>query len=230
MRTRIPIIATALAAGMTALAACTTPTDSPSTETASHTEAAPATSSERGFHELPQISKEGYAQRVSRTKVTCASPYFTVRPKEGQEEDAQLVTASLHTASPGTDEVRLEFYPQRPYGVTSLKVDPFTMEVTNSQEHLFRLVYRGPGDMTATVDTPMGYHKDVSEYLRFSVGVASGELVVPLLSGFVSPGASLDKLTLQVEGTKDKATCVPLMGSSVTVSPTPGSPKESRRV
>lgn len=230
MRTQIPIIATALTTCMSVLAACTTPAESTSTDTAPHTEAAPATSSTYELHELPQISKEGYAQRVSRTKVTCASPYFAVRPKEGGEEDAQLVTASLHTASPGTDEVRLEFYPQRPYGVTSLKVDPFTMEVTNSQEHLFRLVYRGPGDMTATVDTPMGYHKDVSEYLRFSVGVASGELVVPILAGFVSPGASLDKLTLQVEGTKDKATCVPLMGSSVTVSPTPGSPKESRRV
>lgn len=160
------------------------------------------------------LSKEDYARRVSKTKVTCASPNFQVRTPGGQEQWTQLVTLTISQASPYTDQVRFEFASVVPFDEQG-EIPPFTMELVNRQGNSYTYVYRGNGDFSAAVDTPAGYHVDVTDKLHAEQAVEEDALKVPLLAGFVSLENALEKVELRVKGTKDTATCVALSGHSV---------------
>lgn len=162
---------------------------------------------------IKTLSKEEYARRVAKTKITCASPNILVRTPGGQEQWTQLVTLTISQASPYTDQVRFEFAPVVPVDERG-EIPSFTVELVNRQGNSYEYVYRG-GDVSAAVDTPAGYHVDVTDKLHAEQAVEEDALKVPLLAGFVSLENPLEKVELRVKGTKATATCVTLSGHSV---------------
>lgn len=213
MRTHIPILAATLAVCATGLAACdNTAGDS---DSGPFTTVEPTATNARADGSQP-ISKEDYSRRVAKTKVTCSSPSFETVNATGNKTAVQLITSSIHATKWGTDEVRLEFYPHRPYSAErDNEVDPLMMEVTNREGHMYRLDYRGARDFDAEVSTPQGFNADVTDTLRFAVGRDDTALLLPLVAGFVSLDAPLETITVSL-GDKDKATCVPVDGAEVT--------------
>lgn len=163
---------------------------------------------------IKTLSKEDYARRVAKTKVTCASPNILVRTPGGQEEWTQLVTLTISQASPYTDQVRFEFAPVVPVDERG-EILPFTMELVNRQGNSYTYVHSGYGNFSAAVDTPAGYHVEVTDKLHAEQEVEGDALKVPLLAGFVSLENPLEKVELRVKGTKATATCVALSGHSV---------------
>ena len=163
---------------------------------------------------IKTLSKEEYARRVAKTKVTCASPNIQVRTPGGQEQWTQLVTLTISQAFPYTDQVRFEFAPVVPVDEQG-EIPPFTMELVNRQGNSYTYVHSGSGDFSAAVDTPAGYHVDVTDKLHAEQVVEGDALKVPLLAGFVSLENPLEKVELRVKGTKATATCVSLSGHSV---------------
>ena len=213
MRTHIPILAATLAVCATGLVACDNTTDD--SDSGPFTTVEPTATNARADGSQP-ISKEDYSRRVAKTKVTCSSPIFETVNATGNKAAVQLITSSIHATKWGTDEVRLEFYPHRPYSAEhDNEVDPLMMEVTNHEGHTYRLDYQGAGDFTAEVSTPQGFHADVTDSLRFAVGRDDSALILPLVAGFVSPDAPLETITVSL-GTEDDATCVPVDGAEVT--------------
>lgn len=212
MRTRIPILAATVALCAMGLVSCDNSADD-STHSPFTTVDSPANNA-RADGSTP-ISKEDYSRRVAKTKVTCSSPDFETVSAAGNTSTVQLITSSIHATKWGTDEVRLEFYPQRPHSAKDNKVDPVRMEVTNRAGHTYRLDYRGARDFDAEVTTPQGFHADVTESLRFAVGRDDTALVLPLVAGFVSLDSPLETITVSL-GSTDKATCVPMDGAEVT--------------
>lgn len=163
---------------------------------------------------IKTLSKEEYARRVAKTKVTCASPNIRVRTPEGHEQWTQLVTLTISQASPYTDQVRFEFASVVPVDEQG-EIPPFTMELVNRQGNSYTYVYSSSGEFSAAVDTPAGYHVDVTDKLHTEQAVEEDALKVPLLAGFVSLDNPLEKVELRVKGTKAVATCVSLSGHSV---------------
>ena len=100
----------AIAALALCLCACVDNTE----DTALTEDTAPSSTSAPVVWNNQTLSKEDYARRVAKTKVTCASPNIQVRTPEGQEQWTQLVTLTISQASDYTDQVRFEFAPVVP--------------------------------------------------------------------------------------------------------------------